>query len=262
MLSTDPSVAPFISLHVDQPPYNRVYEDPSVDTQEKVLFVLNNITERNLETKFKELKDVIEERHQQWFAGHLVEERAKMQPNYHQLYLDLVHLFENKSLWSEVLRETYVSVIRMLNAEATMQSSTERAHLKNLGGWLGSLTLARDKPIKHRNIAFKQLLLEAFDTQRLIVVIPFVCKVLLQGASSTIFQPPNPWLMDIIHLLIELYQHAELKLNLKFEIEVLCKGLNIRVSSRQRTSRLACQLSMNRPSQSLLMLWTDLIAFL
>lgn len=227
MLAAEQSVAPFNSLHVDHTTYNSAYEEPSDDTQEKVLFVLNNITERNLETKFKELKDVIEERHQQWFAGHLVEERAKMQPNYHQLYLDLVRLFENKSLWTEVLRETYVSVIRMLNAEATMQSSTERAHLKNLGGWLGSLTLARDKPIKHRNIAFKQLLLEAFDTQRLIVVIPFVCKVLLQGASSTIFRPPNPWLMDIIHLLIELYQHAELKLNLKFEIEVLCKGLNL-----------------------------------
>jgi CCR4-NOT transcription complex subunit 1 len=227
MLSPDPSVAPFTSIHVDPLPYNSIYEEPSGDMQEKVLFVLNNITERNLDTKFKELKEVIEERHQQWFAGHLVEERAKMQPNYHQLYLDLVRLFENKGLWSEVLRETYVSVIRMLNAEATMQSSTERTHLKNLGGWLGSLTLARDKPIKHRNIAFKQLLLEAFDTQRLIVVIPFVCKVLLQGASSTVFKPPNPWLMDIIHLLIELYHHAELKLNLKFEIEVLCKGLNL-----------------------------------
>lgn len=227
MLSADTSVKPFKSLHADQSPYNSIFEDPPEDAQEKVLFVLNNVTERNLDTKFKELKDVVEEKHQQWFAGHLVEERAKMQPNYHQLYLDLVSLFENKSLWSEVLRETYVSVIRMLNAEATMQSSTERAHLKNLGGWLGSLTLARDKPIKHRNIAFKELLLEAFDTQRLIVVIPFVCKVLLQGASSTIFKSPNPWLMDIIHLLIELYQHAELKLNLKFEIEVLCKGLDL-----------------------------------
>jgi len=227
MLSTEPSAPPFTSINVDQPAYNSIYEEPSGDTQEKVLFVLNNITERNLEMKYQELKDVIEKKYQQWFAGHLVEERAKMQPNYHQLYLDLVKLFGDKSLWSEVLRETYVSVIRMLNAESTMQSSTERTHLKNLGGWLGSLTLARDKPIKHRNIAFKQLLMEAFDTQRLIVVIPFVCKVLLQGANSTIFKPPNPWLMDIIHLLIELYHHAELKLNLKFEIEVLCKGLNL-----------------------------------
>jgi CCR4-NOT transcription complex subunit 1 len=227
MLGPEPTAPAFTAINVDPPSYGTAYEEPSGDTQEKVLFVLNNITERNLESKFQELKDVIDDKHQQWFAEHLVEERAKMQPNYHQLYLDLVRLFENKSLWTEVLRGTYVSVTRMLNAEATMQSSTERTHLKNLGGWLGSLTLARDRPIKHRNIAFKQLLLEAFDTQRLIVVIPFVCKVLIQGATSTIFKPPNPWLMDIIHLLIELYHHAELKLNLKFEIEVLCKGLNL-----------------------------------
>ncbi len=108
-----------------------------------------------------------------------------------------------------------------------MQNSTERTHLKNLGGWLGLLTLARDRPIKHKSIAFKQLLIEAHDTKRLIVVIPFVCKVLIQGRTSTIFRPPNPWLMDIIHFLIELYHNAELKLNLKFEIEVLCKGLSL-----------------------------------
>ncbi|KAI9738878.1 MAG: hypothetical protein M1818_005191 [Claussenomyces sp. TS43310] len=225
--NAEPSAVPFTSVNIDPPRYGHLYEDPSDETQEKVLFVLNNITERNLESKFQELEDVIEDRYQSWFAGHLVEDRAKMQPNYHQLYLDLVKLFDSKNLWDEILRETFVSVIRMLNSESTMQSSSERAHLKNLADWLGSLTLARDKPIKHRNIAFKQLLIEAFETQRLIVVLPFVCKVLLKGATSAIFKPPNPWLMDIIHLLIELYHHAELKLNLKFEIEVLCKELTL-----------------------------------
>lgn len=250
MLASEPSIPAFRSLHVDPVPYNSIYEHPTEDTQEKVLFVLNNITERNLEDKFKELKNVVQERHQQWFAGHIVEQRAKMQPNYHQLYLGLVTLFGDKALWSEVLRETYSSVIRMLNAEATMQSSTERAHLKNLGGWLGSLTLARDKPIKHRNIAFKELLLEAFDAQRLLVVIPFVCTVLTQGASSTIFKPPNPWLMDIIHLLIELYQHAELKLNLRFEIEVLCRALNLDHKSIEPSTDIKERIPpMNEPTE-------------
>ncbi|KAK1840088.1 ccr4-not transcription complex subunit [Colletotrichum chrysophilum] len=218
---------PFISINATERSPGVDFEEPSSDTQGKIQFVLNNLTETTLQSMCKELRDILEQRHQQWFASHLVEERAKMQPNYHQVYLELVKLFEDKVLWSEVLRETYVSVARMLNSEATMQNSTERSHLKNLGGWLGLLTLARDKPIKHRNIAFKQLLIEAHDTKRLIVVIPFVCKVLIQGATSTVFRPPNPWLMDIIHLLIELYHHAELKLNLKFEIEVLCKGLNL-----------------------------------
>ncbi|KAK3945591.1 CCR4-Not complex component, Not1-domain-containing protein [Diplogelasinospora grovesii] len=226
-LGSEQHPPPFVSINVDPPRPGAVFENPSEDAQGKIQFVLNNLTDTTLLSMFKELRDMLEARHQSWFASHLVEERAKMQPNYHNVYLELVKQFEDKSLWAEVLRETYISVSRMLNSEATMQNSTERTHLKNLGGWLGLLTLARDKPIKHKNIAFRQLLIEAHDTKRLIVVIPFVCKVLIQGASSNVFRPPNPWLMDIIHLLIELYHNAELKLNLKFEIEVLCKGLNL-----------------------------------
>ena len=237
MLAVESSAPSFNALRVESPPYEHNTE-PNGDIQEKVQFVLNNISGENLESKFSELEEAIDESHQQWFAEHLVEERAKMQPNYHSLYLDLVKRFERKSLWSEVLRETFVSVIRMLNAETTMTSAMERTHLKNLGGWLGSLTVARDKPIKHKNIAFKALLLEAFDTQRLIIVIPFVCKVLVQGQYSTVFKPPNPWLMDIIHLLMELYHHAELKLNLKFEIEVLCKDLKLDHKTIEPSSEL------------------------
>ncbi|ESZ94017.1 hypothetical protein SBOR_5595 [Sclerotinia borealis F-4128] len=227
MLAAEPAAPPFNSINVDPLHPDVDFTDPDVDAQDKVLFLLNNITELNIDSKFVELKTALGETNQKWFAGHLVEERAKLQPNYHALYLGLVKLFEDKVLWNQLLRETYISVSKLLNAESTLLSSIERSHLKNLGGWLGSLTLARDKPIKHRNIAFKQLLLEACDTQRLIIVIPFVCKVLLEGRNSVVFKPPNPWLMDIIHLLIELYHNAELKLNLKFEIEVLCKGLSL-----------------------------------
>ncbi|KAA8566952.1 hypothetical protein EYC84_010048 [Monilinia fructicola] len=227
MLATEPAAPPFTSINVDPLSPNADFKDPEEDAQDKVLFLLNNITELNIESKFVELKSALDETNQKWFAGHLVEERAKLQPNYHALYLGLVKLFEDKVLWNQLLRETFISVSKLLNAESTLQSSIERSHLKNLGGWLGSLTLAHDRPIKHRNIAFKQLLLEAYDTQRLIIVIPFVCKVLLEGRNSVVFKPPNPWLMDIIHLLIELYHNAELKLNLKFEIEVLCKGLSL-----------------------------------
>ncbi|CZR61195.1 related to CDC39 protein [Phialocephala subalpina] len=220
-----PALPQFASLHVDPPLYE--FEDPDEEVQDKIQFVLNNITAENLESKFAELKDVINEQNQQWFAGHLVQERARMQPNYHELYLNLVRLFDKKSLWAELLRETYVSAFRSLNSEGTLQNTHDRQLLKNLAGWLGSLTLARDKPIKHKNIAFKQLLAEGYDTQRLIVVIPFVCKVLAQGKFSTVFKPPNPWVMDIVRALMELYEKADLKLNLRFEIEVLCGDLNL-----------------------------------
>lgn len=225
--SGEQQFTPFASINVDPTPLGAGFEDPTDDTQDKIQFALNNMDQASLKSRFDTIRESLEQKHQQWFASHLVRDRAKVQPNLHQMYLDVVKLFEDNMLWAEVQRATLSCVAQMLNSESTMHSSTERTQLKNLGGWLGMLTLARDKPIRYRNIAFKQLLMEALDTKRLIVVIPFVCKVLGQGASSMVFRPPNPWLMDIIHLLIELYHNAELKLNLKFEIEVLCKTLNL-----------------------------------
>jgi len=53
--------------------------------------------------------------------------------------------------------------------------------------------------------------------------------VLESCAKSRVFRPPNPWTMAIMNVLAELHQEADLKLNLKFEIEVLCKTLSIDV---------------------------------
>lgn len=227
LLGNDAASRQFRSLHVDPLSDCEGYEDPDEEVQDKVLFVLNNVSEQNKDVKLKDLKKILKDEHRRWFAGYLVEERAKLQPNFQQLYLDLLDMLNDKVLWNEVLRETYVSAIRMLNSESTMSSSTERAHLKNLGGWLGQLTIAKNKPIKHDNIYFKELLIEAHDSSRLVVVIPFTCKVLLQAAKSVVFRPPNPWLMEILSILMELYHFAELKLTLRFEIEVLCTDLDL-----------------------------------
>ncbi|KAJ5493253.1 hypothetical protein N7539_001999 [Penicillium diatomitis] len=223
----DGSMRKFRSISIDPPLRSEIYRDPDEDIQDKILFVLNNVSEQNIDEKLRDLRDVLRDHHHQWFAAYLVEERAKLQPNFQQLYLDLLDRIGDRILWAEVLRETYVSLSRLLNSEATMTSSTDRSHLKNLGAWLGSLTIAKDKPIKHKNVYFKGLLLEGYDTQRLMVTIPFTCKVLVQATKSKVFRPPNPWLMDILGLLLELYHFAELKLNLKFEIEVLCKDLDL-----------------------------------
>lgn len=217
----------FKSVHADPPESSGFYEDPDEEAQEKVVFFFNNVSEQNLTAKLQELQKSLDERHRQWFASLLVEERAKLEPNLQQLYLDMLKLLGDKILWSEVLRETYSSIQKMLNAESTMSSATERKNLKSLATWLGSLTIARDRPIKHKNISFKDLLIEGCDTERLLIVIPFTCNVLVQAKSSVVFRPPNPWTIEIIRFLLELYKFAELKLNQKFEIEVLCKELDI-----------------------------------
>jgi CCR4-NOT transcription complex subunit 1 len=217
----------FRSIHAEAPLRPELYEEPDEETSDKVMFVLNNVSKHNIEEKFKDLESALEERHHQWFANYLVEDLAKAQPNFQSLYLQILTMFDEKILYAEVLRETYSSLSRILNAEATMNSSQDRTNLKNLATWLGMLTLARDQPILHRNLSFKDLLIEAHQTQRLIIAIPFTCKVLSQAKDSKVFRPPQPWLMELISFLVELYDFAELKLNLKFEIEVLCKDLGL-----------------------------------
>ena len=220
-LSHESLVPQFQSVNPDPLYNNELYQEPNEAVQDKVLFVLNNVTEQNISIKIGDIIDSLERKHHQWFASYLVEQRAKSQPNYQSLYLELLKLLGDKGLWADVLRETYFSIRKVLNAEATVKNAVDRTHLKNLGTWLGLLTLARDKPIKHKNIAFKELLIEGWETQRLLLVIPFTCEVLAQGARSIVFKPPNPWLMDVIALLLELYDLPDLKIQQKFAVEVL-----------------------------------------
>ena len=62
--------------------------------------------------------------------------------------------------------------------------------------------------------------------------------MLQEAQNSKIFKPPNPWLMKILKLLAELYWHEELRLNLKFEIELLYKTLNLDLNGKKKIGRI------------------------
>ncbi|KAI9320725.1 hypothetical protein BX666DRAFT_2118920 [Dichotomocladium elegans] len=230
----------FTAIHIPQPATDdrEVYESPAESIQDRIMFIINNVASHNIDEKFAELAISLNKSAYRWFSNYLVQKRVSLEPNYHELYLLLLDLLDSRLLYQHVLRETFINIQALLNSEKTVTSSSERNLLKNLGSWLGGLTLARSRPIKHKHLDFKELLLEGFDNDRLIVVIPFVCKVLEQCNRSVVFKPPNPWLMAIVKLLAELYRHANLKLNLKFEIEVLCKTISIEVNEIQASSLL------------------------
>ncbi len=222
------SVNPFKSLFISNIILNDCpQEDPTEDIHDRVLFLVNNMSLNTLPEKSKELKDILKKQYFKWFALYIVGQRARLEPNNHELYVQVVESIRSKLLEQHVLNVTYGQIIQLLGKTDLSDSATERSHLKNLGAWLGNLTLARDKPIRYQNIAIKNLLVEAYNTSRLVTVIPFVSKILNNCASSKVFKPPNPWLLGILQVLKELYDNAELKLNLTFEIEVLCNTLNI-----------------------------------
>lgn len=58
-----------------------------------------------------------------------------------------------------------------------------KVSIKNLGLWLGLLTLARNKPIIIRDLDIKNLLITSFFNQRLEILIPVVCKILMAGSQ-------------------------------------------------------------------------------
>jgi len=213
--------------------------EPVEEVSDKILFIVNNLALSNFEAKTSEMKEWYSDEVAGWFAKYLVEERVSTEPNNHSLYLQFLDALAKPMLQKLILQETYVKSARLLNDENTLQSATDRVVLKHLGSWLGRLTLEKDRPIKFRNLSLKDLLLEGYDRQRLVIVIPFVCKVLEATKGSTVFKPPhNPWLMPILGLLVELYFQADLKLNQKFEIEVLFKDLELIMDEIEATSLL------------------------
>lgn len=206
------------------------YSEPDVETSDKILFNVNNLSLTNLSEKMGEIKSALSEHYFAWFAKHLVTQRAAVEPNYHSLYIHLLEGIDSAPLEAKVLQETLSNISILLNAPGTVTSTVERQNLKNLGAWLGGLTLARNKPLLHKRISLKDLLLEGYDNTKLIVVLPFICRVMEQVQESKVFKPPNPWTMAVLALLQELYENADMKLNLKFEVEVLCKKLDIQMS--------------------------------
>ncbi|KAK0228205.1 Not1-domain-containing protein [Armillaria fumosa] len=242
-LSIGPPAEPlpvFTAIHPDN--IEGQIEQPPEELSDKILFIVNNLAPTNFDAKLTEMKELFDDGYSRWFANYLVDQRISSEPNNHGLYLRFLEALESKPLTKFILHETFVKSMSMLNSERSMQSGTERNTLKNVGSWLGSITLARDIPIKHKNLSFKDLLLEGYESGRLVVAIPFVCKTLEGCSKSRVFKPPNPWLMAVVSLLAEFYFFAELRLNFKFEIELLCTALEINLESIEPTTVLR-----NRP---------------
>ncbi|KAL0280391.1 UNVERIFIED_CONTAM: hypothetical protein PYX00_001693 [Menopon gallinae] len=200
--------------------------------QDKVAFIFNNLSQLNLQSKCDELRELVTEEYWPWMSQYLVMKRASIELNFHVLYSNFLDVLKIPEVNRMVLRETYRNIKVLLRSDKGIANFSDRSLLKNLGHWLGMLTLGRNQPILFIDIDLKSLLVEAYHKgqQELLYVVPFVAKVLESCSKSRIFRPTNPWTMAIMNLLAELHREPDLKLNLKFEIEVLCKNLDIDVT--------------------------------
>ena len=240
IMEDDPElISKYHALSVPELSYNyAIQEIPPNEISDRILFMINNVSENNLDARTTEMKELLKPNHYKWFAKYLVNQRVKLELNNQGLYAAFVEKIDSNDFYTYVTIITIRSIILLLNLTYKTQnqenrdlSSTEKTHLKNLGSWLGRISLSNDHPILRKNFSFKFLLLEGYNQNTLDYIIPLICKILDQTKNSSIFKYPNPWLLGILQILKEIYEFASIRLNLKFEIEVLCNDLEINLKT-------------------------------
>ncbi|TMW60361.1 hypothetical protein Poli38472_000403 [Pythium oligandrum] len=213
-------------------------EQPEESIKDRIHFIVNNMSISNLDAKIPEVRKLLLESHHAWMAQYLVVKRISTQPNYHSVFLVFIERLNRPSLEKEILKRTLQNARKLLTSGTITTNSQQRSLLKNLGSWLGVFTLARNKPLLQRDLDLKELLYVGYETGHLFAVTPFVAKILEGCKKSKIFKPPNPWLMGMIHAMSEIYDVPDLKLNLKFEIEVLFKQFKLNVEDQRKAQLL------------------------
>eukprot|EP01059_Diplonema_ambulator_P009701 TRINITY_DN19646_c0_g1_i2.p1 TRINITY_DN19646_c0_g1~~TRINITY_DN19646_c0_g1_i2.p1 ORF type:complete len:2034 (+),score=692.67 TRINITY_DN19646_c0_g1_i2:84-6185(+) len=197
---------------------------------EKCGFIVNNLDLAKMQQSIEDLKDLLKPEFFPYFANYLIVKRISLEPNFHKLYQKMLDNIKDRDLDNHVTQASYRAVRTLLASQKISTNSSERSLLKNLGAWIGLQTLARNRSLLARELNLKDLLMTAMEQGKLIAVAPFVSKILEHAAESKVFRPPNPWLMGILEVMVDIHQLPDIKLTLKFEVEVLCKTLGLKIS--------------------------------
>lgn len=152
---------------------------PPEPLQDKTAFIFNNLSQLNLKQKCDELRELISDEYYPWLSQYLVMKRASIEFNFHPLYSNFLDTLGSNEVLKLVTRETYRNIRVLLRSDKAIANFSDRSLLKNLGHWLGMITLARNKPILQIDLDLKSLLVEAYNKgqQELLYVVPFVAKV-------------------------------------------------------------------------------------
>ena len=85
----------------------------------------------------------------------MVVKRVCTQPNFHTLYLLFLEKLGqtySQQLEKCVLTQTFINARKLLSSDKIKTSSQERSLLKNLGSWLGLVTIGRNKPLLQQKV--------------------------------------------------------------------------------------------------------------
>jgi CCR4-NOT transcription complex subunit 1 len=219
-----------------------------------ISIMMNNLSLDNVRDKAREFQTLVPAQFHHWFANYLVFQRASNEFNNQNIYIMFLDSMpDNDNMLNLVRKETFRNIDIHLRRFFISGASTkqDRDLMKNLGNWLGLLTLARNQPVLFRDLPLKELLIQAFElgANHLLTVVPFVAKVLDTGKQGLVFKPPNPWVVANLRLLRELSLVQGMKLPVVFEVEMLFKAFGVKLDDIKPSEILQEIPHGNSPSQ-------------
>eukprot|EP00917_Polyrhabdina_sp_WS-2016_P023969 GHVP01051849.1.p1 GENE.GHVP01051849.1~~GHVP01051849.1.p1 ORF type:complete len:1688 (-),score=283.00 GHVP01051849.1:450-4892(-) len=179
--------------------------------------------------KAMKLKDLIEEDDYDWFVKHVIERNVSIDSEKPKL-VDLFYKIGRENLICKAIDMTYC-----LLQQFFIREIDEKKKVRGLGDWIGLLTIERDIPIFENKLSLKRLLLEHHNIGQTAIIIPLSCHILAHANKGTVFTLNNPWIVVIIQILAEIYDTEGLKMNIKFDIEVLCQTLGLKLANVERS---------------------------
>ena len=201
---------------------------PNPDLLDTMKFMFNSMSKSNVADKANELKLLLrDDTTTKWFSSFFIVNRVGLENNNHLLYNELITMIDHKELMNYLIKDTIHFIHKLLKSDTVDKDMKEKAFLKNLGSWLGLMTVNKNKPILAKDLDLKEVIFEAYTDGKLTAIVCFVSKILEHSVKTKVFHAKNPWLQAILSLLSELRSKPNLKQNLVFEIESLFNKLGI-----------------------------------
>uniref|UniRef100_A0A1I7SA08 CNOT1_CAF1_bind domain-containing protein n=1 Tax=Bursaphelenchus xylophilus TaxID=6326 RepID=A0A1I7SA08_BURXY len=163
-----------------------------------------------------------------WFVTFLVHRVSITDTRAIEVIAQLVHYINCESLWELIVEETVCHAKQIINGLISPPAGGPQRSLRNLGVFLGLLTIASDRPIVLDVLDLKRSLIDAIGEgdEKMARVLPFLVHSLKASARSTLFHPFCSWLSPIFHLLEQLRNEPELKMVFNLEIQSLFTEIN------------------------------------
>ncbi|CAD8056662.1 unnamed protein product [Paramecium sonneborni] len=201
------------------------------EVKEYFTFTLNSISQNNVEQKAAEIRQKLENQDALFYfiktIAYLRSPMTQQQAQGPNVMCCLLAALNKSKYFSEVAKEVSIGLTRLLNINKATPSADDRSTIKNMGSFLGQITVSRDKPFLFKYFDYKTLL-----KQNYLTIYP-LCKILEQVKTSQIFTKNNKWVNKILQELDAAKETCNTMA--KYEIMNLLKQIEYTVQTINQT---------------------------